>query len=494
MSKAPWYPIVYLRGYAGTQGEVEDTVADPYMGFNTGSTKLRQQWDREVARHIFESPLIRLMKDFGYRDTYSEGEELSGEGAVPWKTVWIYRYYEPVSSELGEGRRPEMEAYADGLGVFLRELREKICGSDTAAKNAFKVYLVAHSMGGLVARCWLQNRRGRESDPVQVEKLFTYGTPHRGIDFRLVGNLPSWARFNNTENFSESRMREYLDLETDEPVNSLAGALPEDRSFSLVGTNSKDYTVAGGLSSAAVGPMSDGLVQIRNAYINGGPRAFVHRAHSGHYGLVNSEEGYQNLSRFFFGDVRIDGRLRVSGVSLPDRVQREKDRGKEVRASYHIEVSVNARDTRWYLHRRTVDEESAIHARYDDMVKAGKPVHLFSQYLAKHAIGRGSYMGYSVTLGVLVPEYRVDNRFFFDDHFEGAYIFRDKLNMLLRPNEEGLKARFGWDSSASNGTDTTVEQPMNANRAWRIEIPVKKASAPGIEAVLELDIADVSPT
>jgi len=154
---------------------------------------------------------------------------------------------------------------------------------------------------------------------------------------------------------------------------------------------------------------------------------------------------------------------------------------------------VNARDTRWYLHRRTVEEESAIHAKYDAMVKAGKPVHLFSQYLAKRAIVRGSYMGYSVTLGVLVPEYRVDNRFFFDDHFEGAYIFRDKLNMLLRPNEEGLKVRYGWDSSASNSTDTTVEQPVNDNGAWRIEIPVAKASAPGIDAVLELDIADVSP-
>ena len=32
----PYYPIIYVRGYAGTSGEVEDTVSDPYMGFNLG--------------------------------------------------------------------------------------------------------------------------------------------------------------------------------------------------------------------------------------------------------------------------------------------------------------------------------------------------------------------------------------------------------------------------------------------------------------------------
>ena len=36
------YPIIYVRGYAMTQSEIEDTVADPYMGFNVGSCKVRQ--------------------------------------------------------------------------------------------------------------------------------------------------------------------------------------------------------------------------------------------------------------------------------------------------------------------------------------------------------------------------------------------------------------------------------------------------------------------
>ena len=32
--KHPYYPIIYVRGYAMTQGEIDDTSATPYMGFN----------------------------------------------------------------------------------------------------------------------------------------------------------------------------------------------------------------------------------------------------------------------------------------------------------------------------------------------------------------------------------------------------------------------------------------------------------------------------
>ena len=90
------------------------------------------------------------------------------------------------------------------------------------------------------------------------------------------------------------------------------------RVFNLVGTNPGDYKAAAGLSSIAVGDASDGLVRIKNATTRGrhakgfthSPQAFVHRSHSGFFGIVNSEEGYQNLFDFSFGDVRADGRLR----------------------------------------------------------------------------------------------------------------------------------------------------------------------------------------
>jgi len=69
----PYYPIIYVRGYAGTDSDIEDTVSDPYMGFNLGSTRTRTLWTGDIERYYFESPLVRLMKDFKYTDVYSAG-------------------------------------------------------------------------------------------------------------------------------------------------------------------------------------------------------------------------------------------------------------------------------------------------------------------------------------------------------------------------------------------------------------------------------------
>ena len=33
---APYWPIVYVRGYAMTPAEIADAVSSPYMGFNVG--------------------------------------------------------------------------------------------------------------------------------------------------------------------------------------------------------------------------------------------------------------------------------------------------------------------------------------------------------------------------------------------------------------------------------------------------------------------------
>lgn len=497
MARAPFYPIVYIRGYAGTQSEVEDTVADPYMGFNAGSTKLRQLWTGDIDRHIFESPLIRLMKDYEYTDMYDSGIEVNEEDEVSWKSVWIYRYYEPVSKHLGTGKRPEMEDYAEGLGNFLIRMREIICKNDRQAASEFKVHLVAHSMGGLVARCWLQNEQFHAPgyERVPVEKVFTYATPHNGIDLRFGMNVPDFG-INNSVHFNRDCMRDYLSISPTEPVNSLDGKFDPQRFFSLIGTNARDYAVLRGASSLAVGPLSDGLVQIKNAYVKDTPRAFVHRAHSGHFGIVNSEEGYQNLCRFLFGDIRLDGDLHISGLSLPAKIQRALNSGKAkgVRASYHIETIVRVRSSRWDLHRRTAGEHSALHAKYDEVVKAGKPLRLFSSFLSKDKIvGRARNMGFSIEIGVLVPEYVVDNKYFFDGHYEGSYIFRDKLNLAIGKDKQGrARVRYGWDSAGANNTNRTIDfNDVFNHRAedpdqWQFNIPVVNNKTPGMQATLSI--------
>ena len=501
--KHPYYPIVYIRGYAGSQGEVEDTVADPYMGFNVGATKVRQKWTGDVHRHVFESPLIRLMKDLGYRDVFHEGAEIYERQRLPDRSVWIYRYYEPASRELGNGVRPEMEDYARGLADFLARLRFAYTEGDPDREREFRVYLVAHSMGGLVARCYLQNirrhyvaRRRSVIDPndvtpdpvpVHVDKLFTYATPHGGIDFRLIGNIPRFLQVNNTENFNTDRMREYLAIEDDNtPVNSLDGQFDPQRCFSLIGTNARDYRVAHGLSSAAVGPMSDGLVQIKNAYVAGSPRAFVHRAHSGHYGIVNSESGYQNLRRFLFGDLRVDGRLHIDAITLPGFAQRALDDGRAVRASYYVECVTCVRGADWDLSRRLASEECAILAKFDEHVAGTQPAYLFSAFLSKAAIVSSSdAMMFALDIGIQVPRYEIDGRVRRSRYLRDGYIFRDKLNLKIAGDGADTRLYYGWDRDTPNEARKHGEVILTDD-GWRWRTAVQTERDPRVVATLEI--------
>src|SRR5688500_14579932 len=96
------HPIIYVRGYAMTQTEIEETVADPYMGFNVGSCKVRQLWDGTVKKYFFESPLVRLLKQFHYDDVFEEGYDRVSELTAPstidgemqpvgYRSIVIYR-------------------------------------------------------------------------------------------------------------------------------------------------------------------------------------------------------------------------------------------------------------------------------------------------------------------------------------------------------------------------------------------------------------------
>jgi hypothetical protein len=140
----PYHPIIYVRGYAMTKSEIEATVATPYMGFNLGATKIRQDWAGKVRRHIFESALIRLMKDYGYCDVYSYGTEITGE--ISAKSVIIYRYYEQADADLGSGNVSSIPEAAKGLSDLILTVRDQVCANNPQLMKDFKVYLVAHSM------------------------------------------------------------------------------------------------------------------------------------------------------------------------------------------------------------------------------------------------------------------------------------------------------------------------------------------------------------
>ena len=498
------------------------------MGFNLGSTKLRTVYTGDTERYYFESPLVRLMKDFDYRDVYSSGLDLAAiehlpPGSVNPNSIIIYRYYDLVSPTFGGGKRVNMETFGEGLGKLIEKLRDRVCDNDPQERENFKVYLVGHSMGGLVIRCFLQNDEiSNQETKKLVDKVFTYATPHNGIDLDIIGNVPAFFTRNNADNFNRKRMAEYLGLphgkdpikeQTDDAfdeVNTLNGKFDPDRFFCLVGTNAKDYIAAQGWSSRVVGPFSDGLVRLNNAFVYGpsgdptrpkkvAPRAYVHRSHSGYYGIVNSEEGFQNLTRFLFGNVRVDGYLDVKDITLPAELEKARLEDKQIRASYHFECIARVRGVHWDMSRRVTDENSALFRTYgelfpekakaNDRSNIDRP-QLFTAYLssdARVARERPS-LGFTVDLGVLVPDYVVDGFAWLKDHFPGGYIFRDKVNLEAFPDPQGggmWTLKYGFDSETPNRAETLAEAEYRDDAAV-FSIPIKQPARPGIDASLIL--------
>ena len=511
---SPYHPVIYIRGFAGTQGEIEETVADPYMGFNVGSTKSRRVWDGTMRRFYFESPLVRLKDEIvwtttpkgrvrsnrRYDDVYVDGEDLTAPAStdptqplrpditLPYQSIVIFRYYDDASADFGNPETPHpIEHFARNLSNLILRLRTLVCrkdGTDPITGDAldnkvepkdFRVYLVAHSMGGLVCRAFLQNPNlGDPEARKAVGKMFTYATPHNGIDLRVVRNVPGWAALGDATNFNRKRMLEYFALPDAAQDVSEVKNFPAERIFNLVGTNPADYLVLKGLSSWAVGEVSDGLVQIGNATTFGidgkggkveSPRAFAHRSHSGHYGIVNSEEGYQNLTRFLFGSVRVDGILDVDDVTLPKEVQKEFDSGKKVRASYKFEVVATVRGAQWQMHRRTVRENSAIQRTYDELFPtnaAGKrepsrdrSPRLFSVFLdpTKSLNTKTKSVSFAFDLAVLVPDYEVDGVLWLNRHYEGGALYRDLVVIEATPDATALggwKLAYGYQSETPN--------------------------------------------
>lgn len=518
----PFHPIIYVRGFAATQSEIEETVADPYMGFNIGSTKSRVAWTGDVKRFYFESPLVRLMSDHKYEDVFVDGDDLvaadRADHSVPYRCIVIYRYYDEASKDFGDGKgTPPIEHFAMGLDKLILRLRDKVCTNpdNQMTPKDFRVHLVAHSMGGLVCRAFLQNTKlGSVAARSSVDKLFTYATPHNGIDMRIVRNVPGWLTFGDANNFNREKMAKYLDVPKGDDV-ALVKNFPPERIFNLIGTNSRDYTVAGGISAWAAGDASDGLVRIENATTHGpspdgkdvsSPRAFVNRSHSGQYGVVNSEEGYQNLTRFLFGALRVDGILDIDDITLPLEVQKEFDEGKTVHASYQFEIAASVRGCQWQMTRREVRENSAIFRTYSDLFPGkdgtkrlpdrSKSPHLFSVFLDPNKSVEASHsVSFALDVKVLVPDYEVDGSIFLKRHYEGGFIYRELILVTAFPDPQALggwRIKYGFqDINPGKPGKDAVTRALGSGRGdtpgLAFDIAIEQKARPGLRGVLRIE-------
>lgn len=538
-NNAPFHPIIYVRGFAMTRGEIDETTADPFCGFNLGSTTMRASASNKERprKFVFESPVVRLASEFGYSDVYEDGLDIVDPGwefdasgkptdnVLGSKSIVIYRYYDPASTLFGTGKTPTIEDFAKGLSELVAKVRELLLANPRSGVDKpedFRCHLVAHSMGGLVCRAFLQNAA---LDPKQVagcvDKFFTYATPHNGIDM-LGLNVPSWFAAMDISNFNRGqRMADYLDLKAAFARHDAVDLIPESRFpsrnvFTMVGTNRLDYEAAAGLSRTFVGNGSDGLVKIENATLRGlnedgsvgSPcaKAFAYRSHSGFYGIVNSEEAFQNLTRFLFGDVRVDVWMDIDEIRLPADVLKAADgQQPRVNALYQIEMLASPRGKLWYLTRRTAEEDSVACLTHADWLQCGgrSSHYLSTVFLANRAKvnPRRRSLAYGLTLGVKVPDYEIDQRLWLNQHFEGGYLFRNALILEMEPpRADGTpwKVKYAWQDAGVSLADTALTPQQIAGEAVEVNVEVDSAtiaadgtrqpSSPGIKGRLRFVI------
>ncbi|HRI18309.1 MAG TPA: hypothetical protein PL196_07280, partial [Burkholderiaceae bacterium] len=462
-------------------------------------------------RFIFESPVLRLASDFGYGDVYEQGADImdadwkprSGSQGISARSIVVYRYYDSGSTLFGEGKASPIEDYARGLDRLVLRVRELVCEQEGCAPADFRCYLVAHSMGGLVVRAFLQNvALGSPEARKAVDKVFTYATPHNGIE-TLGLNVPGWLSASDMNNFNRKRMAGYLALEAAyakyDRVDYLPErALPIARMFCMVGSNRGDYDVALGLSRTFAGNGSDGLVKIANASVWGlddagnvthpAATAYCYRSHSGTYGIVNSEEAYQNLTRFLFGDVRVEIWLEVDAVHLPAALQADAD---DVDALYQFELMARPRGKRWQLSRRISEEDSPAcrtHRQLSSADAGARRIYLSTVFLANRARISSNpddrTLSYSMDLRVRVPDYERKRAFWPDQHYEGSFLFRDSLIVTLEPPAAASGAwtvQYGWESNQVGLATQTQDYDTLQGGAMRLEIGFGSAAArPGI--------------
>jgi hypothetical protein len=518
------WPIIYVRGYAMSRSEIDDTTADPFCGFNLGSTIIRATPDPKTPprKLIFESPLVRLQTDFGYGDVYEDGVDIGDPDykfEIGTRSIIIYRYYDDASTLFGTGKTPEIEAFAEGLSKLILRVRDLVCANpkNGTATADFRCHLVAHSMGGLVCRAFLQNPKlGEAKARACVDKFFTYATPHNGIDMAGI-NVPEFLGLNDINNFNRERMAEYLGLgaifkKTKRVDWMQEETFPSERIFCMVGTNRGDYGAGAGLSRTFAGNGSDGLVRIANASVWGvnkqgvfsepSATAYCFRSHSGRYGIVNSEEAYQNLVRFLFGDIRVDIWVDVEGVRVPQELEQRNAAGK-VDALYQFEVLASPRGKRWYLTRRIAEEDSVACRDHSVLRKAtpAKPdrVYLSTVFLANRYKANPKFrtLSYSMMLAVRVPDYEVNKQFWPDRHYEGGYLYRDSVVIELKPPTKSggdWQVFYNWQSKdVGQATKPISVEKLEQGKA-EIDIPFSTADetpprSPGISGKLRFVIS-----
>ncbi|GET35496.1 esterase/lipase family protein [Microseira wollei] len=266
-------PLILVRGFGGT--DVVDEQKNAYQGFNDGTVYPL----KKGKNYIYEGLILRLMKsNWKYQDAtnvvnYSNKEtahlrenlppglealdqagffskskvvidpamalSLINSNNDPRQTIWVFRYY-----DLSDRAFKQYGIALTRLIDFIRTLVDIKLKAKGFESYINKVNIVAHSMGGLIARQSIQGafqdketRVGKATAEQSINKIVTLGTPHQGISFQLLQEL-SWIPFLQ----ADDEIEQFNPTKQNDSTNTVGfkqfkDHFPLDRLLTIVGTN-----------------------------------------------------------------------------------------------------------------------------------------------------------------------------------------------------------------------------------------------------------------
>ena len=485
----PYYPIVYVRGYAEEQEDKLATAVDPYYGFAT-LTEYNKQLNvghGHVLSHIYKSPLWTLVSNSCEDNStvlgYQEGEKIPAdhdESINPSKSIWLSRVC-ALDSKSYKQRSMKKDAL-ELLNLLVYEIPKKLVAlgmNEDTVRNDYKVILIAHGIAGLVCRTMMQNllpdfklKKDDEvpilalekiTDPEKlIHKFVTIGTPHKGHDMGTQDSHVTYSVYKpinpyNANGFASERMREYLkltDLKFD--THSLGNStFPLKRCLCIIGSDHTRYH-----SNKDAPAFSDGVVKQDHAYLVGAERpadnaaydeknvafyANIHRAQTGVCGMVPSVESWAHIQRFLFGDLRV--RIALDNLAIHTKQTEEYD------YFYDFEFAYTVKGCGVYLHRRQLDPcENPIRLGRSEV--GAKELFLHNAFLdSKRTYAK---TGSHFMMKIAVQEYRADKSLHYDAQYPSRTIYSENLEVRIKYCKGKIPnycAQYSWQGDNETWND-----------------------------------------
>jgi hypothetical protein len=166
--------------------------------------------------------------------------------------------------------------------------------------------------------------------------------------------------------------------------------------------------------------------------------------------MVNSEEGYQNLQRFLFGDVKV----RTVLCDLALRYAPDPGDEDDTTITYLFETHVAIRGLPILMHERTLSHycaEALNETKYHEQMQSGG-IPLFTNFLLSSRALKGT-IRYMLRIAVYKQKYR-KGFLLMQDHLERLPLWSDYLVVELRRAVDGQRTdllyipHYTWSSQS----------------------------------------------